>query len=121
MKKPLYKSFAYAFRGLWIALRTERNLKIHAAILVVAVGLGIYLGLTAVEWELVVFAMGFVVASELFNTAMEIICDEAVGGKITHGVRNCKDIAAAAVLVATITAVVIGIVILVIPLVQRWF
>ncbi len=121
MKKPLLKSFKCAFRGLWVALKTERNLKIHAVAVVVAVGLGIYLGLSVVEWGLIVFAIGFVLAAELINTSLEIICDEATGGKIADGIRNCKDIAAAAVLVAAATALIIGIIILIVPLFQKLF
>jgi len=121
MKKPLVKSFYCAFRGLWVALKTERNLKIHAAAIVAAVGLGIYLGLSAVEWGLIVFIIGFVLAAELINTSMEIICDEATGGKIADGIRNCKDISAAAVLVAAAAAIIVGVIILIIPLFQRIF
>lgn len=121
MKRPILQSFGCAFRGFWIALKTERNLKIHVAALLVAVGVGIYLGLTAVEWGLIILSIGVVLASELFNTAMEKICDEASQGKHTEWIRNCKDISAAAVLITAITAVIIGTIILIVPLLHRIF
>jgi len=96
-------------------------MKLHVIAAVLAVGAGIYLGLTAAEWILVAFAIGFVFTAELFNTAMEILCDEANGGKHSDGIRNCKDISAAAALVAAITALIIGIVILIIPFFQKVF
>ena len=119
MKKPLYKSFYCAFQGLWVALKTERNLKIDLTGAVLAAAAGIYLGLTAVEWGLVIFSIGFVLGAELFNTALEHLCDEASGKKPSDGIRICKDIAAAASLTAAATALATGIIILIIPLVQR--
>jgi diacylglycerol kinase (ATP) len=119
MKKPLYQSFGFAFRGLWTALKTERNVKIHTAAGLIAVGVGVYLGLTAIEWCLVILTIGFVLAAELFNTAMEKACDDVGEGKKSDGIKACKDISAAAVLVAAITALVIGIVVLIIPFFQK--
>jgi undecaprenol kinase len=120
-KRPLYKSVGCALQGFWTALKKERNLKIHVAVLLAAVAAGIYLGLTAVEWGLVVMAIGLVLGAELFNTALERISDEASGGKHSEGVKDCKDISAAAVLVTALAALVIGIVILIIPLIQKIF
>ena len=121
MKTPLYRSFKYAFQGFWKALKTERNLKIHTAAALAAVGLGIYLRLCAVEWGLVVLAIGLVFSAELFNTALERVCDAAGGGKLSETIKNCKDIAAAAVIVAAIAALAIGIFILIVPFFQRVF
>jgi diacylglycerol kinase len=121
MKRPIKQSLACALRGIWVAVKTERNIKIDLAAVVVTVGLGIYLGLSTTEWCLIVFAIGFVIAAELLNTALERMCDETTSGKISDGMRNCKDIAAAAVLIAAMTALVIGIIILAIPFVERVF
>jgi diacylglycerol kinase len=121
MKRPFTQSLACALRGIWAAVKTERNIKIDLAAVVVTVGLGLYLGLSAVEWCLIVFAIGFVIAAELFNTALERMCDEATSGKISDGMRNCKDIAAAAVLISAVTALVIGIIVLIVPFFQKYF
>jgi undecaprenol kinase len=121
MKMPFYKSIGCALRGFWIAFKSERNLKIQLPAALVAIGVGIYLGLTTVEWGLVIFAIGFVFTTELFNTAIEKTCDETCGGKISGGIRNCKDIAAAGVLVSAVAAIIIGIIVLIIPFFQRVF
>lgn len=89
--------------------------------MVVAVGVGIYLGLSVIEWALVLLSIGFVITSELFNTAVEKICDEQSGGNKNEFVRHCKDIAAGAVLIAAVTALAVGIIIIIIPLFQRIF
>jgi diacylglycerol kinase (ATP) len=119
--RPLYKSIGYALCGFWTALKKERNMKIHAVAALLAVGAGIYLGLTAVEWGLIVLAIGMVLAAELLNTGMEYICDEVTGGRHSEVVKNCKDISAAAVLVTAVAALIIGVIILIIPLVQKIF
>ena len=117
--KRLVKSFGYAFAGLWTAIKTERNLKIHPAVAVLVVILGLYLGLSALHWCLVVFAIGFVLVSELFNTSVERLSDEIGNGKQSSSIKAVKDISAAAVLFSALTALVIGIFVLVIPLIQR--
>lgn len=121
MKRPLTRSFAFALRGLWVAIKTERNARLHLIAALAAVGTGVYLGLPAVEWGLVIFAIGSVLASELFNTAIERLCDDTSGGKKDHGIKNCKDISAAAVLLSAAAALIIGIIILIIPLFQKLF
>jgi diacylglycerol kinase len=119
MKRPLLQSFANAFRGIYIAMATERNFKIHLAAVVIAAALGIYLGLSAISWCLVVLAIGMVLAAECLNTALERMCDEISGGEKSEAIRNAKDIAAGGVWLAAIAALVIGIVILIVPLIQK--
>jgi diacylglycerol kinase len=118
--KRYFKSFRYAFDGIWAALKTERNLRTHAVLSLVAIGLGIFLGLPAVKWCLVIFAIGFVLAAELFNTAIEQLGDEAAAGKQKSTVKTAKDAAAGGVLLSAVAALVIGIIILVVPLVERF-
>ena len=119
MKRPLLQSFACAFRGIYIAMATERNFKIHLVAVVIAVAIGIYLGLSAVAWCLIIFAIGLVLAAECLNTALERMCDEISGGEKSEVIRNAKDIAAGAVWLAAIAALVIGIILLIIPLIHR--
>ncbi len=113
------KGFAYAFRGIWITFKSERNFKIHTVALCLVVAMGLYLHLSALEWGLTIFAIGFVLVAELFNTAIERIGDEVASGKVNSFVRNIKDISAAAVLLSALTALIIGIIILFIPLIQK--
>jgi diacylglycerol kinase len=107
-------------RGIYITFKAERNFRIHTYAMILAAALGFFLNLTAVEWGLIVFAIGFVLTAELFNTALERWCDEAAGGKQSPIIRNAKDVSSAAVLVAALTALIIGVLVLFIPLIQRW-
>ena len=65
------------------------------------------------------FSIGFVLVSELLNTAIEELGDEAARGEVNPRIRNAKDISAAAVLLSSLTALIIGIIILFIPFVGR--
>ena len=117
--KSMIKSFACALRGLFITFKSERNFRFHILAMCLVVALGLYLGLSLLEWGLIIFSIGFVLVSELFNTAVERLGDEAAQGRQNHLVRNSKDIAAAAVFLSAVTALVIGIIILFIPFVEK--
>jgi len=119
MMKSFIMGFAYAFRGIYITFKSERNFKIHTVALCLAVALGLYLDLSILEWGLIIFAIGFVLVAELFNTAIERLGDEAADGKLNQKIRNVKDISAAAVLLSALTSLVIGIIVLFIPFIHR--
>jgi len=120
LMKSLIKSLSYALGGLRSALKSERNLRIHIVAMCLSVALGFYLGLSLVEWGFVIFAIGFVLVAELFNTAMERLGDETANGKQKQTIKKAKDTAAAAVLLSAITALVIGVLFLIVPLVERF-
>jgi diacylglycerol kinase len=121
MKRPLIVSFACAFRGIGLAFQSERNFRIHAAAMCVVVALGLYLGLSALEWCLAALASGCVLVAELFNTAIERLGDEAAGGAQKEMVGKAKDLSAAAVLLSALTALTIGVFVLLVPLARRLF
>jgi diacylglycerol kinase (ATP) len=121
MLKRLVMSFMYALRGLYFAFKSELNFRIHIIAMCVAVGMGIYVNLSAVKWGLVTFAIGFVLVSELFNTALERLGDETAGGKHNTLVGTAKDISAAAVFVSALAALGIGIIFLLIPFLRKLF
>ena len=101
------RSFSHAGRGLKLFIRTTHNAWIHIAVAVVVVVLGFVYHLSEAEWGLLVFAIGMVMTAEAFNTAIEIDID-LTSPEYHPYARDTKDVAAGAVLVATITAIVIG-------------
>jgi len=78
--KSFIKSVTYALDGLFSALKTETNLRIHIVAMFIAMALGFYLKLSITEWGIIILVTGFVLVSELFNTAMERLGDEAANG-----------------------------------------
>ncbi len=117
--RSLGGSFACACRGLWFAVRTQRNFRIHLIATAVVVALGLMVHLGVMEWGLVIFAIGFVLSAELFNTAVERLGDEISSGTWSQAVKHLKDIAAAAVLISAVMALAVGIIIIFIPLIEQ--
>ena len=100
-------SFRYAFEGLSVMLRTQPNAWIHAVATALVVALGLRLGLDRQEWMAVVLAIGMVWVAEGLNTAIEFLADAAVPDP-HHLIRHAKDVAAGAVLLASVAAAVLG-------------
>ncbi|MGI4743736.1 MAG: diacylglycerol kinase family protein [Janthinobacterium lividum] len=100
-------SFGHAFRGVGAALRSELHLQFHAVATVLVVGLGFYVGLSPSEWALVALAVAGVWTAELFNTAIETLTNLVSPGY--HPLAGkAKDVAAGAVLLASVGALVVG-------------
>jgi diacylglycerol kinase len=112
------ESFRYAFAGIWYTIRTQRNAQIHLAIAVAIFVLGFVLELNLIEWAILTLTIGFVISVEMLNTVAEAAMDYATP-EINPQVKIVKDVAAGAVLMAAITAVMVGLLILGPPLVQR--
>ncbi len=113
MKKFLsgrVQSFKHAFNGLYSAL-SEVNLLIHIIATISVVIIGLYKGLDTIEWLIITLCIGFVISAELFNTAIEKAVDY-ISEEHHPLAKKIKDISAAGVLIAAITAAIIGIVIL---------
>jgi diacylglycerol kinase (ATP) len=108
----LWQAILFALDGFVHAARTQRTFRIHL-IIAGAVGvLVIWLPLGVAEAAVVVLAMAMVLVAELFNTGMEAMVDLLVERNHHDLAKLAKDIAAAAVLVATIAAAIVGVLIL---------
>ncbi len=110
MAKARILSFKYAIEGLVTALRDEPNLKIHVFLAGVAIILGFLFSITWEEWLAILILIGLVISVELTNTAIEELVDSFTGENHPSA-KKAKDVAAGAVLIASITALVVGIVI----------
>ncbi|MHB1078991.1 MAG: diacylglycerol kinase family protein [Prosthecobacter sp.] len=104
------RSFGPALAGLAWALKTQRNLQVHGIATVLVAGLGLWLNLATWEWCVVLLAVGLVLAAELLNTAIEVLADR-VSKEREEPIRLAKDAAAAAVLVAALAALGVGLVV----------
>ena len=111
-KDPLYKSFGYAFQGIFNTIRTERNIKIHCAAAVLVTVFVIWLKISKTEWMICFILFGLILALELVNTAIEATVDLCTEERRPLA-KKAKDAAAGAVLIAAIFAAVIGLMIFV--------
>ncbi|ESA35412.1 diacylglycerol kinase [Leptolyngbya sp. Heron Island J] len=104
----LFTSFRYAWAGIIYAVRTQRNFRIHLAIGLVALSLGVTLHITAVEAAVVTITISAVLVMELMNTALESVVDLTVGQTYHELAKIAKDCAAGAVLISAIAALLVA-------------
>ncbi|MCI8469885.1 MAG: diacylglycerol kinase family protein [Eggerthellaceae bacterium] len=103
----LGQAFSCAWCGIRHALATQRNMRIHLAVAVVAVALGLALGLDAPSWAAVILCIAGVLAAECANTAIEAVVD-LVTDEYAELARVAKDCAAGAVCLMAAGSVAVG-------------
>lgn len=104
-----FQSVNHAIRGIYCLL-SERHFKFHLIAAILVVGLGIYFDLSPVEWGLITLTITVVMTAEGINTAIER-CVDIASPEWHKLAKDAKDIAAGAVLIASIGASAIGIII----------
>lgn len=109
-KSKIVQSFRYAFAGLAYTFRTQRNFRIHIALGLLASLAGILLGLSWVEWSVVVLLVVLVLAAEMVNTMVESLVD-LVTTEFHPLAKVAKDVAAGIVLMTALGAIVVGLLI----------
>ena len=107
-RHSLYKSFKFAFDGLRTVLLKGRNFRIQLSIGIFAVVLGIVLKLNPSEWLHLFIVITLVLILELVNTSIEEIVN-IISPQVQEKAKIAKDVAAATVLVASISSVIIGV------------
>jgi diacylglycerol kinase len=112
------RSFGHAFQGWWYVLRTQRNAWLHVIIALVVFALSLWLRLDAFQWSVVLLTTAMVFAAEFFNTAIEALVDLSSPQEHPQA-KIAKDVAAAAVLITAMGAVIIGILVLGPPFLER--
>jgi diacylglycerol kinase len=110
-KGNLYDSFRHALEGLKYVLETERNARIDLVIAVLVVCLSVFLQISAVEWVLIVAAIALVFAGEMLNTVVELTVD-LITLEQNPLAKYAKDVAAGAILVASVAAMIMGLIVL---------
>ena len=112
ISRDLSSSFRYAVQGIAYSFLSQRNFRIHLCIGALVFGLGIYLELSFSHLAVLVLTITAVLVLELLNTAIEAVVDLAIGRRFHPLARVAKDCSAAAVLVASISSLVIALLVL---------
>ncbi len=108
--KKRYNSFKFALQGINSAVRSEPHMRLHMLSAIGVILAGFIFQVTKLEWCLLIASIGFVLVAEIFNTAIETLTNLVSPGRNPLAGKT-KDLAAGAVLVAAITAVIIGLII----------
>ena len=106
----IWRSMGFAFEGLRYAFRNQRSLRIESIIAGFIVVIGFALGISRLEWVIVIISIFFVIGLELINTAIEAVVD-LVSPEYHPVAKVAKDIASAAVLTSGVGGLIAGLVI----------
>jgi len=104
-----FKAFVYAWSGICHALKTQRNMKVHALMSIFAVLLSWVLNLNSLEWGLLCLTLGMVICAEMLNSALEYTLD-LISLEQQPQIKHAKDMAAGAVLIVSIIAAIMGLI-----------
>ena len=106
-RRSTLKSFTWAFEGFVLVLRTQRNMKIHFALAIIVVGGSLFFNLNRVELIALLLTVSFVLVTEMINTAVEASID-TFGSAFDPRAKIAKDVAAGAVLIASLNALAVA-------------
>jgi diacylglycerol kinase len=104
----LIRSFKYAFKGIWCAIITETNMRVHISTAILIFLISPYYNFSKTDFFIILAAIFAVIVLEMLNSAVERTCD-LVTKEQNDDVKHIKDITAGAVLLGTVFAVCIGI------------
>lgn len=112
-KHSLISSFGFAFSGIWQVIKKERNMKIHLSLAFLVISLGFILEISRIEWLVLVLIIAIVLGAEIFNSAIEGICN-LLRDKLNLDYQTTKiirDTSAGGVLIYALGAIILGLII----------
>ena len=105
--RPLWESVRDAVHGIGYTLKTQRNMRFHGMMTFLVLGLGHFLRVPALEVLFLLSAIALVVVTEMVNTGIETTVD-MITDRYHEQARLAKNVAAGAVLTASLYALVVG-------------
>lgn len=105
------RSFTHAFRGVHSLFKETPNVRIHLIAAIMVITSGFVCKISGGEWIAVIIVIGIVFSMEALNTALERLSDYACNKEMHPAIKKVKDLAAAAVLIAALTALAVGLII----------
>ena len=106
-RSGFWRSFSFAWQGVWHAVRSQRNMRVHLVAAACAITAGLVLRISAVDWACIAAAIGLVLTAEAFNTVVEALTD-LYTDQFHPLAKVAKDTAAGAVLIASVAALGVG-------------
>jgi len=101
------RSFGYAFRGIVTLVATQPHARLHLLASLLVIGAGLTVHLRRWEWAAILLCIGMVWMAEALNTAIEFLGDE-ISLERRDRIGKAKDVAAAGVLIAAMTSIVVA-------------
>ena len=117
-KQNFSNTFKNARKGMRLTLKSERNLRIHLFVAALVLITAYCLNFSITKFCILLLTIAVVISAEMFNSAIEFSLDAIFHNKYSRMVGMAKDIAAGAVMVVTITAVMIGVLLFAPPVIK---
>ena len=105
--KNFIDAFKNAVSGILYSIKNERNIKIQIVIATLVIIFGVLFKLNIIEWLFIIFAIMLVIITEVINTAIETVVNMYTD-KYNEIAKIAKDVAAGAVLIASINSVIVA-------------
>lgn len=115
------QAFKHAFNGVDILFTEESNSKVQVVLAIVALLMGYFLRISAMEWIALCIVIGLVFAMEAVNSAIENLSDFTCNERFEESIKKTKDLSAAAVLFTAIAALITGLIIFLPKLLNLYF
>lgn len=113
-KRGFLASFIYAYKGIRHTVNTQQNMRFHLSIALLVSIFSYFYKLVGLEWLALMFTITFVIVCEMINTAVENAVDIATKD-FNENARVAKDVAAGAVMVASVLAVTVAVILFLKP------
>ena len=117
-KQNFSNTFKNARKGMSLTLKSERNLRIHLFVASLVLISAYCLNFSINKFCILLLTIAGVISAEMFNSAIEFSLDAIFHNRYNRMVGMAKDIAAGAVMIVTISAVLIGVLLFAPPLIQ---
>lgn len=117
-KQNFSNTFKNARKGMRLTLKSERNIRVHFFVAVLVLISAYCLGFSITKFCILFLTIASVISAEMFNSAIEFSLDAIFHNKYCRMVGMAKDIAAGAVMIVTITAVLIGVLLFAPPIIS---
>ncbi len=108
-KQGFSNTFKNARKGMRLVLKSEVNIRVHFCIAMIVLALAFVLNFSVERMCILLLTVGFVIATEMMNSAIEFSLDAVFHNKYSKLVGMAKDISAGAVMFASVLAIVIGV------------
>jgi diacylglycerol kinase len=115
-KQNFSNTFKNARKGMRLTLKSERNIRVHFFVAILVLIAAFCLDFSITKFCIIILAVAAVISAEMMNSAIEFSLDAIFHNKYSRMVGMAKDIAAGAVMVVTISAVIIGVLLFLPPI-----
>lgn len=117
-QKTFSSTFRNARKGMRLTIKSERNLRFHLVIAFLVIISAYCLNFSINQFCILFLTIAAVISAEMFNSAIEFSLDAIFHNRYSRMVGMAKDIAAGAVMVVSISAIMIGVLLFAPPIIQ---